>query len=137
MIPTAPGWHGDARAAGSTATRTLALPSGRWDVSLQYVSRNPIDVTVGGHTTTLPANLDRLGPLFAAGTTPGGRQEVRIHVHRLGLIGRLLGSPARTRAFDSYRAQPLGAVVATRQRAPQRVPLAHACGRYVDSYTLH
>jgi hypothetical protein len=136
VIAPAPGWHGDAREAGSTATRTIRLPPGRWDLSLQYVSRNPIDVTVGGRTTTLPANLDRLGPLFAAGMTVGGRREVRVHVHQLGAIGRLLGSPARTRAFDSYQAQPLGALVATRQRAPERVPLSQACGRYVDSYTV-
>jgi hypothetical protein len=136
VIATAPGWHGDARHAGSTATRTLSLPPGRWDISMQYVSRNAIDVTVGGRTTTLPANLDRLGPLFAAGTTPGGRQATRVHVHGPTLFARLLGASSRTHAFDSHHNQPLGAVVATRRVPPQRVPLSHACGRYVDSYKL-
>jgi hypothetical protein len=136
VIATAPGWHGDARHAGSTASRTLALPPGRWDIALQYVSRSPIDVTVGGRTTTLPANLDRLGPLFAAGTTDGGRREVRIHVHGPTALGRLLGATSPTAAFDSHRRQPLGAVVATRRSPPQRVPLSQACGRYVDSYVL-
>jgi hypothetical protein len=136
VIGTAPGWHGDAREAGSDATRTVSLPPGRWDISLQYARRNPIDVTVGGHTTTLPANLDRLGPLFAAGTTPGGREEVRIHVHGPTTLARLLGARSPTNAFDSYRRQPLGAVVATRRVAPKRVPLSQACNRYVDSYIL-
>jgi hypothetical protein len=136
VIATATGWHGDARKAGSTATRTLSLPPGRWDLSLQYVSRNPIDLSVGGRITTLPANLDRLGPLFAAGTTLGGRREIRVRVHSASRLARLLGATAPTRAFDSYRHQPLGALVATRHRAPERVPLSQACGRYVDNYVL-
>lgn len=137
VVALAPGWHGAAREAGSSASRTLALPPGRWDLSLQYVSRNPIEVSAGGRTTVLPANLDRLGPLFAAGVTGGGRREVRIHVEAPGAIARLLGARAATRALDSYANQPLGALVATRHgQPPRRVPLARACGRYVDSYTL-
>jgi hypothetical protein len=136
VIATAAGWHGEAREAGSTAWRTVSLPPGRWDLSLQYVSRNPIDVIVGGRTTTLPANLDRLGPLFSAGIAGGGRVDVRIRVHRLHGIGPLLGATARTRAMDSYHHQPLGALVATRREAPERVPLSQACDRYVDSYVL-
>jgi hypothetical protein len=137
VVALAPGWHGTARDAGSSASRTLQLPPGRWDLSLQYVSRNPIEVSAGGRTTVLPANLDRLGPLFAAGVTGGGRREVRIRVAAPGAIARLLGARTATRALDSYANQPLGALVATRHgQPPRRVPLARACGRYVDSYTL-
>jgi hypothetical protein len=113
VIAIAPGWHGDAREAGATATRTLSLAPGRWDLSLPYVRRNPIDVSAGGRTTTLPANLDRLGPLFAAATTLGGRREIRVRVHSASGLARLLGATTPTRAFDSYRHQPLGALVAT------------------------
>jgi hypothetical protein len=101
---------------------------------MQYVSRQAMDVTVGGHTTTLPANLDRLGPLFAAGTTHGGHVTIRVHVHNVSWFAELIGAESPTHAFDSYRYQPLGAVVATRDVPPERVPLAQACGRYVDHY---
>jgi hypothetical protein len=103
---------------------------------MQYVSRQAMDVTVGGRTTTLPANLDRLGPLFAAGTTNGGRVTLRVHVHDVSAFAHLIGAESPTHAFDSYRYQPLGAVVATRAVPPRRVPLSQACGRYVDHYTL-
>jgi hypothetical protein len=136
VVADAAGWHGTARDAGSSASRTLRLPPGRWDLSLQYVSRNPIEVRAGGATTVLPANLDRLGSLFAAGITGGGRREVRIRVAAPGGIARLLGATP-TRALSSPGNQPLGALVATRHgAAPRRIPLARACGRYVDSYTL-
>jgi hypothetical protein len=132
------GWHGDASNAGSTATRTLDLPPGRWDVSLQYVSRNPIDVTANGARATMPATLDRMSPFFYALTVRSGGGPVRIsvHVHELNAIGRLLGSRGHTRALNSHTFQPLGRIAATRHGDRDRtVPLAKACGRYVDAYT--
>jgi hypothetical protein len=131
------GWHGDASDAGSTATRTLRLPAGRWDLSLQYVSRNPIDVTARDARTTMPASLDRMSPFFYALTVRGGGPvRVAVHVHRLGTVGRLLGASGHTRALNSHEFQPLGRIVATRHGDRDRtVPLARACGRYVDAYT--
>jgi hypothetical protein len=67
----------------------------------------------------------------------GGPVRITVHVHPLGVIGRALGSPGRTRALNSHELRPLGGVAATRHGdAPRTVPLADACGRYVDSYTL-
>jgi hypothetical protein len=136
VVADAPGWQGDARSPGTEAARTLRLGPGRWDLALQYVSRNPLDFRAGALHRTLPANLDRLGPLFALGTVQGGDIPVEVRVVDPAGVGWMLGAPLRTRALDSWAHQPLGALVATQHEAPQRVPLARACGRYVDSYTL-
>jgi hypothetical protein len=138
VVATAPGWSGGARQPGTVASRMLRLGAGRWDLALQYVSRNPLEVQAGSLHLTLPANLDRLGPLFALGSVDGGGTvPVRVRVVDPPGIGWMLGAPLRTRALDSWDHQPLGALVATRHGTPpQRVPLARACGRYVDSYTL-
>jgi hypothetical protein len=138
VVGRATDWSGEARDAGSTASQTLRLPPGRWDISLQYVSRNPIDVQAGGERTTMPANLDRMSPFFRALTVRGGGPvRITVHVHRLGVIGRALGSTGRTRALNSPDLRPLAGLAATRHGdTPRSVPLARACGRYVDAYTL-
>jgi hypothetical protein len=60
-----------------------------------------------------------------------------VTVDRLGLIGRLLGAKGHTRALNSPGFHALGELAATRHgERPQKIPLARACGRYVDSYTL-
>jgi hypothetical protein len=137
VLATAPGWRGTAAEPGTAATRTLHLPPGRWDLSLQYVSRHPLALRAGGLTRLLPPTLDRLGPLFAVGTVPGGTVTVRVDAVAPHGLWHALGAPLRTRALDSWAHQPLGALVATPHGQPaRRVPLARACGRYVDSYTL-
>ena len=139
-VVTAPtGWSGDASDADSHAARSVVLPRGRWDLSLQYVTRNAMTVTAPGLRTRLPANLDRMGSFFSIGTvaSSGGPVRVDVRVDRLGLVGRALGSRGHTRALDSVGNRALGRIAATpRGERPRRVPLAQACGRYVDSYTL-
>lgn len=139
VIVPAGAWSDGARDAGSAAMMTLHLPPGRWDVSLQYVSRNAVDISGGGLRTTMPADLDRMSNFFSAGTvlSTGAPVTLRAHVHPLGLIGRLLGARGRTRALASPGLNALGRVAATRHgERIGTVPLARACGRYVDSYTL-
>jgi hypothetical protein len=132
------GWNGYADDAGSTSSRTLDLPPGRWDLSLQYQSRNPMTITAPRMHRRMPANLDRMGSFFNVGTvTGGGPVKVQVKVDELGLIGRLLGSRGQTRALNSPGFHALGELAATPHgERPQRIPLARACGRYVDSYTL-
>jgi hypothetical protein len=138
VIAKASGWNGYADDAGSSSSRTIDLPPGRWDLSLQYQSRNPITVSAPGLHRGMPANLDRMGSFFGVGTvTGGGPVRVRVTVDRLGLIGRLLGAKGHTRALNSPGFHALGELAATRHgERPQEIPLARACGRYVDSYTL-
>jgi hypothetical protein len=138
VIARTSGWQGYADDAGSSASRTLSLPPGRWDLSLQYQSRNPLTVSAPGLHRRMPANLDRMGSFFGVGTvTGGGPVRIRVDVDELGLIGRLLGARGHTRALNSPGFHALGELAATRHgERPQRIPLARACGRYVDSYTL-
>jgi hypothetical protein len=137
VVGSANSWTGTARDPGTTASQTLRLPPGRWDLSLQYVSRRPLTVRAGTLRTTVAANLDRMGPLFGIGTTDGGTIRVTVRQQDLTGLARALGTRGRTRALNSPRSQPLGMIVATRHGGPgRRVPLARACGQYVDWYTV-
>jgi hypothetical protein len=133
-------WSKALKGAGQSASQRLRLPSGRWDISIQYVSREPITIRGPGLDRALPATLARMGPYFLAGTIRSdGRRPVRITATtaKLPALGRLLGASGNTRALDSRDHLPLGAVAITRHRAPRAsVPLRRACGRYVDWYRL-
>jgi len=133
-------WSRVVRDAGGSATQSLRLPRGRWDISLQYVSRQPVTVTARGMRTVLPANLARMGAFYLAGTvTSDGRtpSTVRVRLGSLPSFGRLIGSKGTTRALDSLNHQPLGALAATRHGfGGTTVPLRRACGRYVDWYRV-
>jgi hypothetical protein len=132
------GWHGLAADAGTSAWHELKLPPGTWDLSLQYQSRNAITVSAPGLHRHLPADLDRMGSFFSVGPVRGGGTiRVTVTVDELPWIGRLLGSRGHTRALNSPDLRPMGSIAAVRHGdRPQRIPLARACGRYVDSYTL-
>jgi hypothetical protein len=118
--------------AGFQVAAQLALPSaGRWELSLQYASPQPLTVSTDtGHGWRLAPNLDRLGPFWRIGEiTTDGAQTLR-----LGL--RLeRAAPAFLTADSQY--SPLGRIAAVRTDRPARwVPLRRACGRYVDRYRL-
>lgn len=101
----------------------LRLPRGSWELSLQYVSSQPVRVRPGDRR--LPANLDLPGPYWPAGRVEGGRDRIELD----------LDAPSAL-APGSQRAE-LGRLVAVRAGArPALVPLSRACGRYVDWYTL-
>jgi hypothetical protein len=131
-------WQGKVRGAGQSATQSLKLPLGQWDISLQYVSRQPVTLEGGGLRARFAGNLARQGPYFFAGTVrSNGRTPItlRATTDKLPAVGRLLGAHGNTRALDSYNTQPLGAIAATRHNAAgQTIPLRRACGRYVDWY---
>jgi hypothetical protein len=133
-------WSSDVKGAGDSAKQHLELPRGTWDISVQYVSRQPVTVGGPGFSTELPGNLARLGPYFVVGrVTSDGHTPTTISakVAKLGAFGRLLGAKGHTRALDSFENGTLGGVAATRsdQRGTD-VPLRRACGRYVDWYRL-
>jgi hypothetical protein len=137
-LPTS--WSTDVKGAGDSATQQLKLPRGSWDLSIQYVSREPVTVSGPGFSAKLPGNLARLGPYFFVGrVTSDGTTPVTIgaKVAELGTFGKLMGAKGHTRALDSFENGTLGGLAAT--RADQRgvdVPLRRACGRYVDWYRL-
>jgi hypothetical protein len=131
-------WRGTTHYAGDVATTTLTLPRGRWDLSLQYVARQGLDLTLDGRTRTLPGNLERLGPYWPAGrATVAHRTTLHVRVRSRGVtwFGRLLGARGETRGLRTNLAMPLGVLAATRAGLRAHVvPLRRACGRYVDWY---
>jgi len=110
--------------SGDVLTQTLALPQGRWELSLQYQGPVGLVMDAGATRVSIPSNLDTLGPFtrVADVTSEGGPVTVTLHI-----------DPVRWRA--AVQGVGVGALAAV--ALPRRivtVPLAKACGRYVDWY---
>lgn len=116
-----------AAAAGTTVSTSLNLPAGEWELQMPYVSPYPIEVTAPGLRTTLPASLSRYGPRLPIGrvaTRAGQELPLSFHVEDTSL-----SPPTAVATFNHLVATPLD--------GPERVvPIARACGRYVDWYRL-
>lgn len=108
-----------------TVSVPLNLPVGRWELQLPYTSPYPVQVTAPGLTTVLPANLDRPGPRLRVGRLVVRRQRpFSISFH----VGDTALAPAPVLAtFGNLVIVPAGG----RDRI---VPIAQACGEYVDWY---
>jgi hypothetical protein len=111
-----------ATVSGRPLVQTLDLPAGTWEVSLRWYSDMPLDVVLNGKRHRLPAYLSDRASFATVGrvVTEGGplRMEVR---------------PPERRRLDVVRTVLVGEPVAVRVDRPGRVvPLARACGRYVD-----
>ncbi len=112
------------------ASEELLLDPGRWQISLQYASTQPMHLHSQALDVTLEPNLLFRGP---APFYPVGEIEVErrglvsfeVSVDPPPLAGRLLG--AETRAY-------LEEIAATPAPARQTIPLRRTCGRYVDWY---
>jgi hypothetical protein len=108
-----------------TFSARLRLSPGAWELRIPYLSRYPIEVTAPGLRTTLPANLFRIGPRRLVGRVRAGRRPLPITLQMEE--GGRLAPPGIV--------PTLGSLVATPADARERiVPIARACGRYVDWY---
>ncbi len=117
----------------------LYLTPGRWDLSLQYASTQPLHVTASGpglaspFSTELRANLLFRGPspYYPVGSIDvrrAGTAIVTVDVGDPPLVGRLLRTESK-----AY----LAGLAATRSDpARETIPLSQACGRYVDWYEV-
>jgi len=123
---------------GGSAAQSFELERGGWAVSLQYHSPVPLEVEGPGITNLeLPASLDGMfgfapgeGQFWPAGRIEVGRRgPVRVTVRQAELpwLARVLGVERRTW---------LGAIALTPVGEAREVPLADACERYVDRYSL-
>jgi len=113
-------------AAGATARLDLSLTKGIWDLSIRYVSPQPITVWAPGLLERLPAVTERPGPAWPAGsvTVPSGRRTVPVAI----TADRPLLAPTGKPAVG------LGTLLAV-PRTPERlIPMAEACDRWVDWY---
>ena len=122
--------------APGSATHTLRLGPGRWQLSLQYHSQVPLVVSGPGFHAELPPSLEGMyltnqaqGAFWHAGGLRRKRRgPVTITVSAAEPSGfqRLLG--VRRQVW-------LGPIAAT-QPGPAEVSLRDACGRYLDRFLL-
>lgn len=122
---------------GESATQTLDLGAGRWELSLQYHSPVGLELEAPGLHQELPASLDGMygfapgeGQFWPAGEIEipdGGAVRFTVSPRELPWVGRVLGAE---------RTSWLGAIALTRTAGARDVPLSDACGRYVDRYRV-
>jgi hypothetical protein len=110
---------------GGTVSAQMILPAGSWALESPYTSRMPVTVTGPGLERNLPGNLDRPGPRLPIGqVTVPQRQKVTLTFE----VDDNWFVPQSAIALFRY-------VVATPAGERDRiVPVAQACGEYVDWY---
>jgi hypothetical protein len=110
---------------GRVAQRRITLPPGRYELSVTYTAPRPPRLTTPVAAVPLPAQLERPGTVWHATelSWPGGRMDIsfapppmRLGASQPSYLGRIVAVPI--------------------DRRLQLVPLAEACGLYVDWYTL-
>jgi len=122
---------------GGSASQSLELEPGRWQISLQYHSPVGLELEAPGLREELPASLDGMYA-FAPGEGqfwPAGSIEVErsgpirftVRPRDLAWAGRVLGAE---------RTSWVGALALTRPDAVRELALSDACGQYVDRYRI-
>ncbi|MSO42415.1 MAG: hypothetical protein EXQ70_11080 [Solirubrobacterales bacterium] len=117
---------------GGGSSEELLLSPGRWRISLQYASTEPLHVRAPGLDETLKPSLLFRGPqpYFDAGELVVRKRTLvpfKVTVDPAPWFGRLIGTD--TRAY-------LGPIAATPAGPREVIPLSEACGRYVDWYRV-
>jgi hypothetical protein len=109
---------------GESGTVTMELEPGKWTLESSYLSRLPVEVSGPGFEATLPANLDRPGPRYPiADIEVSGSEPTELTFK----VQDPFFSPDEPVAG-------LGNVTATHEVKDRIVPIAQACGQYVDWY---
>jgi hypothetical protein len=120
---------------GRSLTQDLDLGRGRWTISLQYTSADPVRVQGPGLDARLPPNSQRLGSFWRVGTIAlpkPGTVSIRVETEPRSALRDLLAGPDR---LDTGSAGLVVGVAAARVGARRAtVPLRLACGRFVDWY---
>jgi hypothetical protein len=138
LIGTKPMWSdGSILENGESTTQTLELPAGDWYLSLQYFSPFGLTLSAPGFEEELiPAldgqrpssiSLNNNGQFWPAGKfrSKGGKVEFTVKAADADWIQSLTGYDAK-----AY----IGEIVATKAEPRETVPLAQACGRWIDHY---
>jgi hypothetical protein len=120
---------------GRALIQDLDLGRGRWTISLQYHSADPVRVRGPGLDAHLPPNSQRVGSFWRVGTIalPERRTAtLRVETEPRSALRDLLAGPDR---LDTGTAGLIVGVAATRVDVRrEKVPLRLACGRFVDWY---
>jgi hypothetical protein len=117
----------------------LYLTPGRWDLSIQYASTQPLHLEASGPGLAEPFSQDLRTNLLFRGPSPyypvgslevkrAGNVIVDVDVGDPPLVGRLLRTESK--AYLS------GLAFTRSDPARETIPLSKACGRYVDWYAL-
>ena len=124
-------------APGESATQTVTLPEGSWDLSFQYASEVvPLEVRVGDEVFEMPPGIEGAipyrpdeGPYWPVGTviSDGGPVEITVTAQEPSRLQRILGVDAPA---------ALGNVAATRLSEIEVSAIQDACYRYMDHYYL-
>jgi hypothetical protein len=128
-------WRPEATIApGQSATQSIELGTGRWELSLAYDSPRPITLRISGpgvnqRLFTLPGNLDFRGPTppFPAGDLDlhhRGAYEVEATLAEAPLAGRLLGAEGEAHLRGLFAVDTSAPIEHSRGRPP--------CDTYVD-----
>jgi hypothetical protein len=138
VVGTKPQWsNGSTMGTGESTAQTLELPKGTWDLSLQYFSPFALSITAPGFKQELIAALDgqrpstislnNNGQFWPAGKfqSKGGKVEFTVNAAPADWLQSLTGWDAK-----AY----IGELVATRAEPHRTVPLAKACGGWIDWY---
>jgi len=135
--PPAAGGHRrpTALVPGRSLTQGLDLGRGRWAISLQYASADPLRVQGPGLNARLAPNFERLGSFWRVGTITLRKPSpaiFRVEMEPRSALRDLLAGPDR---LDTGSAGLVAGIAATRVGARRAtVPLRLACGRFVDWY---
>jgi hypothetical protein len=122
---------------GDRASQTLRLPPGRWLLSLQYFSPFGLTLSAPGLRQPLPAALDgqrpntislaNNGQFWPAGEIRSDGRPIRLTISA--------ADPTTLQRLSGYTGKAeLGELVAVPARPHRIVPLAKACGHWIDWY---
>ena len=122
--------------APATASQTLEIPAGNWELALQYHSQVPLIVSADGEAVAeLPPSLEGFylvgagrGAFWPAGqvATDGGPVEIEVEAAEPSGLQDALGVE---------RQVWLGRVALSSDIPPRAAPIGDVCGRYVDHYS--
>jgi hypothetical protein len=130
-----PGKGRTALVPGRSFIQGLDLGRGRWTISLQYHSADPVRVRGPGLDVRLPPNSQRLGSFWRVGTIglrERGTATFRVETEPRSTLRDLLAGPDR---LDTGSAGLVAGIAATPVDARRAtVPLRRACGSFVDWY---
>jgi hypothetical protein len=125
--PVSRGQYGFASVeAGVDVWARLDLPAGRYELSAQYLSPTAVEIWTGSaRVGSAPPSIEGPGVFWRLGAidSRGVPQWVRLRAKPPG-------------ALAGFRTVLFGTLAATREARPPRshVPIAAACGRYIDWY---
>jgi hypothetical protein len=117
-----------------TLSQSLNLSRGRWAISLQYHSADPIRVRGEGLDARLSPNSQRLGTFWPVGTVTvrkPGAATFSVELAPLPGLRDFLRGPDR---LNTGSAGLVAGIAASPVGPRANVPLQRACGRFVDWY---